>query len=66
MTEINKDELKRIQIGILDKVTTFCEENNIRYSLYGGTLLGAIRHKGYIPWMMTLIFQCPDLITKDF
>src|SRR5690554_8012817 len=50
MTEINKDELKRIQIGILDKVTTFCEENNIRYSLYGGTLLGAIRHKGYIPW----------------
>jgi lipopolysaccharide cholinephosphotransferase len=50
MTEINKEELKSIQLSILDKVATFCENHNIRYSLYGGTLLGAIRHNGYIPW----------------
>lgn len=50
MTEINKQELKKIQLNILDKVATLCENQNIKYSLYGGTLLGAIRHKGYIPW----------------
>lgn len=50
MTEINKVELRKIQINILDKVAAFCEQQNIRYSLYGGTLLGAIRHNGYIPW----------------
>lgn len=50
MKEINKDELRRIQLNILNKVTAFCENHNIKYSLYGGTLLGAIRHRGYIPW----------------
>jgi lipopolysaccharide cholinephosphotransferase len=34
----------------LDKVDELCRQNEIRYSLGGGTLLGAIRHKGYIPW----------------
>lgn len=48
--EINKKELRKIQINILDKVASFCESQNLRYSLYGGTLLGAIRHNGYIPW----------------
>ncbi|MDD7341641.1 MAG: LicD family protein, partial [Firmicutes bacterium] len=31
-------------------VAAFCDENGIRYWIEGGTLLGAIRHKGYIPW----------------
>lgn len=43
-------ELRKIQIDILDNVVSFCEDNNINYSLSSGTLLGAIRHKGYIPW----------------
>lgn len=44
------DELKKIQIEILDYVANFCEKNNINYWLDCGTLIGAIRHKGYIPW----------------
>lgn len=47
---ISLEELRKIQLNILDKIHEFCKENNIRYSLGGGTLLGAIRHKGYIPW----------------
>ena len=50
MTEINLDELKKTQIEILNYVTEFCEKNSINYWLDCGTLLGAIRHKGYIPW----------------
>ena len=44
------EELKRIQIEILDYVHNFCIENDIKYWLDCGTLLGAIRHHGYIPW----------------
>jgi lipopolysaccharide cholinephosphotransferase len=50
MRVIEIEERKRIQIEILDAVNSFCKENGIRYSLACGTMLGAIRHKGYIPW----------------
>ena len=50
MEKINGQQLKQIQLGILDIVHAFCIENNIHYWLDCGTLLGAIRHKGYIPW----------------
>jgi lipopolysaccharide cholinephosphotransferase len=43
-------ELRDIQMGILDNVHKFCEEQGLRYSLSSGTLIGAVRHKGYIPW----------------
>ncbi len=43
-------ELRSLQMGILDDVHRFCEEQGLRYSLSSGTLIGAIRHKGYIPW----------------
>lgn len=50
MRRIDGEELKRIQLKILDVVVSFCEANDISYWLDSGTLLGAIRHKGYIPW----------------
>lgn len=50
MREIKQDELKKIQIGILSQVHNFCEEHEIQYWLDCGTLLGAVRHGGYIPW----------------
>ena len=48
--QLNIDEIRSIQLDILQSIHTFCAENNLRYSLAFGTLLGAIRHKGYIPW----------------
>lgn len=50
MRGIDITELKKIQIEILDKVHAFCIENGITYFLSSGTLLGAVRHGGYIPW----------------
>ena len=47
---IQTDELKELQMQILDYVDAFCRSNGIRYTLSGGSLLGAIRHKGFIPW----------------
>ena len=50
MKEIHIEELKRIQLDILTAVDEFCKEYNINYSLSSGTLIGAVRHQGYIPW----------------
>lgn len=50
MNALTSEELKNVQLRILDYVDKFCRENNIEYSLAAGTLLGAVRHKGFIPW----------------
>ena len=50
MQEIDIKSLRQIQLDILNVIDTFCKENGIKYWLDKGTLLGAIRHKGYIPW----------------
>ena len=48
--EITLEERKKIQLDMLVEIDAFCRSHNIKYILAFGTLLGAIRHKGYIPW----------------
>ena len=50
MRTVTPDEMRTIQLDLLQKTAEFCENNGLRYFLCGGTLIGAIRHKGYIPW----------------
>lgn len=46
----NLRELQLMELEILKEVITLFERNNIRYFALGGTMLGAVRHKGFIPW----------------
>ena len=50
MKKIDQKECREVQLSVLDEVARICKENNLKYSLAYGTLLGAVRHKGYIPW----------------
>lgn len=50
---MNKHELTSLQSKLIDMLKwfdQFCRDNNLKYYSVGGTLLGAIRHHGFIPW----------------
>lgn len=50
MEDSSFKRLQEAELSILRTVTQFCEQQSIRYFLMDGTLLGAVRHKGFIPW----------------
>lgn len=50
MKQLSLREIQLEELAILKKAVKIFEKYNIRYYLWGGTLLGAIRHKGFIPW----------------
>lgn len=50
MQRLTVEEYKQVELNILIKVDQICREHKINYFLFAGTLIGAIRHKGFIPW----------------
>lgn len=51
--KLEKDYKRKLQLKILDIVKDIddvCKKNNIEYYILYGSALGAIRHKGFIPW----------------
>lgn len=50
MRKLSIDEVKQYQIEIFQVVASFCEQRNISYWIDSGSLIGTIRHGGYIPW----------------
>lgn len=70
MNLIDYDSIKSIELSTLCTIHNFCRENNISYSLGYGTLLGAIRHKGFIPWDddidIIMLRKDYDLLLKNF
>lgn len=50
MKEMPLEEVLKLQVEILAKVDAFCRDHSILYTVDGGTCIGTVRHKGYIPW----------------
>ena len=48
--KLSSEEIKQIELNLLLKLDEICKKYKLRYYLCGGTLLGAVRHKGFIPW----------------
>lgn len=50
MEELTLAQIQQICTKTLEKFDRICRENNLKYAAAGGTMLGAVRHKGFIPW----------------
>ena len=50
MKTLKLEDVKNIELGIMDAIHSFAEEHKLEYCLAYGSLLGAVRHQGFIPW----------------
>jgi len=50
MRKLTSEETKSVEYDILCHIDKYCKDHNLRYFLWGGTLLGSVRHSGFIPW----------------
>ena len=53
MINLNEEQLRQLQkieLEMMIELDRICEKNEIKYTIIGGTLIGAVRHKGFIPW----------------
>lgn len=50
VTGMDLEKVWSTEIEILDQIDKFCRSHNLKYSIAYGTLLGAVRHRGFIPW----------------
>ena len=48
--QLTIQEMQKISLEILHTIASICEKQDLRYALIYGTLIGAVRHHGYIPW----------------
>lgn len=70
---MDNTELHKAELEIAKYFVDICEKNNLRYFMLGGTFLGAVRHKGFIPWDDDMDFGMPrkdyeklhDLLNKN-
>lgn len=65
MDSIIMQKLRSTEIEILDFVVDICNKYKLRYYLLYGTLLGAVRHNGFIPWDDDIDIFCHGKIMKD-
>lgn len=50
MTNKKMNEVQYAELSLAKKFKLICEQNNLKYFMLGGAMLGAVRHKGFIPW----------------
>ena len=50
MRYLDLDEIHKVTLDVVKKIISICEEQNITYYTMYGSLIGAVRHKGFIPW----------------
>ena len=66
MKEITVADSRKLMVDILNDVTSFCDSHHLKYYLGYGTLIGAIRHKGFIPWDDDIDIQMPRQDYEEF